>query len=102
MKPAAIAASLVNMREEWRAIPGYEGRYEASSEGRIRSLPRATEVKNRWGGSHTCRYDGQVLMPNLDVNGYHGVEIDGRRFKISRLIALAFLGPRPAGMHVCH
>jgi hypothetical protein len=28
--------------EEWRALPGYEGLYEVSSLGRIKSVPRIT------------------------------------------------------------
>ena len=30
----------MNPHEEWRPIRGYEGRYEVSSLGRVRSLPR--------------------------------------------------------------
>lgn len=36
------------MIEEWRAIPGYEGFYEVSDQGRVRSLDRyAAEWKLR-------------------------------------------------------
>ena len=32
------------MNEIWKDIPGYEGKYQASSEGRIRSLTRKVRI----------------------------------------------------------
>ena len=40
--PAAIPPSF----EVWRDIPGYEGAYQVSSLGRVRSLPRMIPVFN--------------------------------------------------------
>lgn len=35
-------ASKNTTRENWRAVPGYEGMYEVSDQGRVRSLDRIT------------------------------------------------------------
>lgn len=35
-----LAMDATQIAEEWRSIPGYQGRYEASSHGRVRSLDR--------------------------------------------------------------
>ncbi len=46
------------MEEEWKEIGGYEGLYEISSFGRVRSLDRRVECGNT--GSHL--YKGQRQM----------------------------------------
>lgn len=63
-----------NIKEIWKAIPGYEGIYEASSEGRIRSVDRIS--KGRWG--YATR-KSHVLRQNDVHNGYMQVKfsIDG-------------------------
>lgn len=56
------------MSEEWRAIKEYEGVYEASNKGRVRSLDRVTFTK-RGEGFYTRR-KGRVLAENKDKDGY--------------------------------
>lgn len=73
--------------EEWRPVPGYEGRYEVSSCGRVFSFARQGTT-------------GKLLRP-VDFGGYKRVLLyagDGTRvrFGIHRLVALAFL-PNPEG-----
>jgi DNA-binding transcriptional regulator YiaG len=89
--------------ETWRAIPGYEGFYEASDRGRIRSLTRIV------AGRCKCRMQrrGQSLRLIRDKRyGYlvvllskHGAV---RQFFVHRLVLLAFVGPAPEGMRCCH
>lgn len=73
--------------QEWRSVPGCEGLYEVSSLGRVKSLPRTTTK-------------GGILKPRIDRRGYQwvGLSKDGlvRGFSVHELVALAFLGPRPA------
>lgn len=93
------------MREEWRAVVGYEGFYEVSSRGRVRSL-------DRWGtllcrGKLACRvYSGRVLATSKHVGGYVLVTLQvgerRRTYGVHQLVAAAFLGPCPAGLEVCH
>lgn len=70
------------MGETWLPIVGYEGLYEVSDRGNIRSL---------------FRYKKQ-LKPSEGNNGYLSVELfknkQGKRFSIHRLVAMAFI-PNP-------
>lgn len=47
--------------EAWRDIPGYEGSYQVSSLGRLRSLTRMVELNNEWAKER--RQYGKVLKP---------------------------------------
>ncbi len=85
------------MIEEWRDIPGYEGRYQASDQGRVRSVDREIRQRDRWGNATRRRVCGIVLktggckgyrIVNLSVNGCT------RMWQVHRLVALAFLPGR--------
>jgi len=78
------------MEEVWKDIPGYEGRYQASTEGRIRSLDQ--EVKR---GKGTLKIRGRVLKKTLDAAGYPTVSLGYKKPKIRThiLIALTFFRP---------
>lgn len=54
------------MSEVWRSVSGFEGLYEVSSRGRVRSLPRIIKDKN--GNDHTVI--GRILKPQDTDNGY--------------------------------
>lgn len=82
--------------EQWRAIPGYEGRYEASTWGRIRSASR------RQGSRGGILSPGKGKAGYLSVNIYAGGNSKPRMMLVHRLIALAFLGPCPEGQQVRH
>lgn len=94
--------------EEWRAVVGYEGLYEASDFGRVRSLDRTVIGRTRWGGTTERRFRGQILQPAPNSRwGYLYVVLCngfGRRrnCRVNVLVAEAFLGPRPGGMEVLH
>ena len=82
--------------EEWRPIPGFDGWYEASSYGRIRSMPRQARRKN----GRALSVKGVVLRPGNTTDGGLKVSIPkpGERKKtrqVHYLIALAFLQPCP-------
>ena len=78
---------MVSLAEIWKDIPGYEGAYRVSSSGRIWSSRYSRELK-----SYTDK----------DRAGRVRVSLKGKTFKVHTLVALAFLGPRPEGMEVCH
>ena len=90
------------MIEEWRPIPGYETLYEVSSLGRVRSLPHFIKI-HRGAGYEDVLYMGKELKPLLDRKGYLGAYLcsgkgkRGKRIRIHRLVALAFL-PNPSGL----
>ncbi|QPO16649.1 HNH endonuclease [Mycobacterium phage KashFlow] len=90
--------------EEWRPAPGYEGLYEVSSHGRVRSLDRTVPTRRHPGGVRKLR--GCLLKPSPSKYGHLMVSPskDGRQKVeyIHHLVMLAFSGPRPDGMLVCH
>ena len=87
-----------NTPEEWRPIPGFEGVYEASDHGRIRSLDRSV-MKN--GRPH--RLQGRVLAPiTTSKYGYLRVSLGRENLKfVHRLVAEAFIGDG-TGLDVDH
>lgn len=77
--------------EIWRDIPTYEGIYQVSNLGNVRSLPRFDEDKN----GKIYQRKGVIMTPTKTTTGYLKVELvkDGIRKskKIHRLVASAFL-----------
>jgi hypothetical protein len=87
--------------EEWRMVRGYEGLYSVSNLGRVRSLARTVER-----GAGTQAVNERILRPGLDGQGYHMVRLAmagvGRTVNVHRLVADAFLGPRPPKSEIAH
>ena len=88
--------------EHWRPIPGWEGVYEVSDAGRVRSLDR--RYTNARGERRT--YRGRVLSAFLNSEGYPQVNLSRPGTRASRavhqLVALAFIGPPLPDEEVCH
>ena len=79
--------------EEWRDIPGYEGRYQVSDLGRVRSVDHYVQRLVK----------GRVLRPRIRERGYPVVTLSGAGPKdVHQLVALAFIGPREEGQQVRH
>ena len=70
------------MKEVWKDIKDFEGLYQVSNLGRVRSLPRNTT-------------SGKILKPRKDIYGYVSVCLfkEGVRYwkKIHRLVAQEFI-----------
>jgi hypothetical protein len=83
------------MEEIWKEVPGYEGFYEVSDLGRVRSLDRSVT----YGRHGAAAYKGRLLQQRLTANGYPlvGLSVGGRvkSHYIHHLVLLAFAGPRP-------
>lgn len=79
--------------EVWRDIPGLEGRYQASSLGRIRNVARIVRGTR-------CRWQRSKILVPFSNNGYPTVYtcVNGARRPVSihRLVCLAFHGPPPS------
>lgn len=73
------------MNEEWRAVPGFEGLYEVSDFGRVRSLDRLDRLGRRRAGI--------LLRPGVASNGYPTVSLCGRTHCVHALVLTAFVGP---------
>lgn len=88
-----------NSMEEWRDIPGYEGLYQASNLGRVRSLDRL--VQHNYGG--TAVKKGKILTPRHGRGQVTFIKDGVRSYPlVSRLVYSAFNGPIPEGMQVNH
>ena len=76
--------------EEWRDVVGYEGRYQVSSMGRVKSLERKVR---HWRGGERIQKE-RILKPSNDRGGYLLVSLcDGEKrktFKVHRLVCEAF------------
>jgi hypothetical protein len=87
--------------EEWLPVVGYEGFYEVSDHGRVRSLDRVSTY--RTGVVH--RLTGRVLKPTTS-SGRPVVVFSVGGIKQLRQVGVtvleAFVGPRPPGLHCCH
>jgi hypothetical protein len=91
------------MKEEWRDIEGYEGLYQVSNQGQVRSLTRIRA--NCLGHLHT--YPDKVLRPGLGVKGLYltvSLNCDGvaTTYYVHDLVAAAFIGPKPKDADVRH
>lgn len=83
--------------EVWKPIPGYQGLYDISDQGRVRS----------WK-THHGRPGPRVLTVGRRKNGglYLGLTLHGpdksRYWRVHQLVMLAFAGPCPPGLEVRH
>lgn len=81
--------------EEWKPVVGFEGLYEISDWGNVRSVDRIVESKNKYG---VCKwhFKGKKLSIAKDKYGYSVVAL-GKYHpnkKVHRLVAEAFI-PNP-------
>lgn len=88
---------------EFRPVVGYEGLYEVSDQGDVRSLDRVVHLKNRWGFVAPRQLKGRVLTPCKCSNGYLKVtfESGGKQHLVHRLVAQAFV-PGDVSLQVNH
>lgn len=99
--------------EQWLSIAGYEGLYEVSSLGRVRSLDRTVWRRSRCGNEYPWLRPGRILRQyrqsdapkmwrrywQINLVGNDGVT---RHRHVHLLVARAFLGPCPEGQQVRH
>lgn len=87
--------------EIFMPIPGFEGRYEVSNFGNVRSLERrAITVKGNqvWPGKTLKRFDGGKGYPSVNLS-------DGKKAKkytVHRLVLRTFVGEPESGQEACH
>lgn len=84
------------MKEIWKNIPGYEGLYQVSNLGRVRSLPRIRTQKNKLKTTDH-HYKGKILKPIVTKTGYLTVNLYRHRkstgpHRIHRLVCTTFYG----------
>ena len=81
--------------EVWRPIPGYEGLYEVSNIGRVKSLERTITMKT----GQRQHWPERIKKHHLNNIGYYSVMLShkGKQklHQVHRLVAMAFLGVEP-------
>lgn len=72
------------MKEVWKDIDGYEGLYQISNLGNVKSLPRKKTIKQE-----------RILKPKLNKNGYLEVALcknsNYKMCRVHKLVAKSFL-----------
>lgn len=91
------------MIEQWRDVPGFEGQYQVSDQGRVRSLDHRVRLFTRWGAETTRLSPGRVLRPGRKGDGHLTVAIGkGNSRQVHQLVMEAFGGPCPDRHEVLH
>lgn len=89
------------MQESWRPVKGYEGLYEISNRGRVKSLKRI--VKR---GNHTLQIPETILKIHINRWGYPHCSLNkngkSKTHTIHRLVASAFIDKSHEGLEVNH
>jgi hypothetical protein len=101
------------LNERWVPVLGYEGRYEVSDHGRLRSLSRyrrgksgcMVPVPGRIMALSTKKYKaGGRTLPYQEIRLRDGSprDVPCKAFLVHRLVAQAFIGELFEGCHVDH
>lgn len=111
--PTSIIASIggepflfgEKMEEVWKSISGYEGLYEISNYGKVKSLERTSPMP-RNGILQTRRRRELILKPNIDKDGYlsYCLYKNGgiKRLRANKLVWINFKGVIENGLLVDH
>lgn len=79
------------MNELWKDIPNYEGLYQASNMGNIRSLDK---IVPKWNKPYKRKIKGRVLKKHKANGGYNVVALhknkNQKTYKVSRLIGITW------------
>lgn len=90
------------MEEKWVAINGYDGLYEVSSCGRVRSVDRVLSFELN-GVTRYRHHKGSIIAQNNNGNGYFSVMLGReKRIYVHRLVCAAFNGTADEKMSVNH
>lgn len=88
--------------ERWRPVVGFEGLYEVSELGGVRSLARIVHYSGRFTRRHAAR----TLRAGIGERRHLLVALQRDKFRktgwIHRLVLEAFVGPCPEGMQCRH
>lgn len=82
------------MQEEFRDVEGYEGLYQISNLGNIKSL-------SKFVSKGFCNFTTKekILIQSINKNGYHSVKLCKNKikktFNIHQLVAITFLNHKP-------
>nr|WP_319566258.1 NUMOD4 domain-containing protein [uncultured Rhodoferax sp.] len=91
--------------EVWRPVNGYEGLYEVSNHGRMKSLAKLV-VRHIKGVYREFHYSERIRDTKPATNGYVYVDVvkneKVRRVPVHHLVLTAFVSAKPLGMECRH
>jgi len=84
------------INEIWKDIEGYEGLYQVSNTGKVKSLQRFKKGRRRLSGEHcSLPVREKLLKYKTDKDGYLSATLSkngkNKEFRVSRLVAQAFI-----------
>lgn len=83
------------MKEIWKDIEGYEGYYQVSNLGRVKSMERLITYTNSKGVTSHFPVEEKIIVQRTDRGGYRRVSLKkdkGRKLcLVHRLVAQAFI-----------
>lgn len=84
------------MKEIWKDINGYEGIYQVSNLGKVKSISREVKHKGLFGNKEICHIKEKILSQNTDgKRGYLKVSLikngKTKHYFVHRLVAMAFI-----------
>lgn len=88
-------------KENWKDIKGFEGLYQVSNLGRIKSIGREVIYSN----GRVVKYESKILKTNNKYQRPTTLLTKDKKTttkNIHELVAQAFIGERPEGYHICH
>jgi len=95
--------------EKWLPVVGYEGLYEVSSHGNVKSLERYVKKTSRYGEIFECPIRQRILKNKIGVkrgSQYPLVVLcknsKCKTIRVHILVCEAFIGKRPQGFDICH
>lgn len=98
---------MIMEQEIWKDIPGWEGQYQASDHGRIKSLERDVWIPSSSRsktGFYRCQKE-KILSPRK-AHGYLNITLwkDSKsyHYSVHVLIAMAFLGHKRGELYINH
>lgn len=90
--------------ETWKDIPGYEGKYQVSNLGRVKSLSRLINGANQFS-FYAWTSRERILRPGRhDKGGHLSIMLNSPRkcCLVHQLVVRAFVGEKPEGNVVLH
>lgn len=90
--------------EKWLPVKGFEGFYEVSDLGRVRSLPRMSRVNSISKGKRLM--GGKIRLGSPDRGGYMRLQLTAlgkvTHAAVHTLVLEAFIGPKQKGQVARH